>query len=434
MDKKFRISILLSLLFLWATVSQLPASAQSLGDSFSSNSNANFSTGSLDNDVFGDDTPASPGLSNAEIAQRVESFAKSLPNEEKAIYGILDHLLRLRVEHWHYPNLSKLSIWMGECQAALHKAAGINDKTEYQNSFHNRTPSEISRTLQEKHQTDDCYNAWLKAYNAVLSYLPHNSGEEQEPHLSQSRAAAQKAIELAESICHFSSPATELLPPNPHQNNPPPLAPQRPGSRPASQSPLVLKGRTATEAHFEQVKEIIGRLPPNIQQFMRNHHVRVVATNKVIDERPDAQGVRPRGWTRYSWESADASYDKSTNRVLAGDKYLVVKTWQHSYRVDSVVRHETGHSIDHNMGDFSHNNPGFIAAYNKEAKTIPDSDESVLNYVLQDGDSGREEAFAEMFADINGRSVAGGPAVQFLIEKYFPDTITVVRNAMRSLR
>jgi len=233
----------LCLFFVFAAFAQLPCRAQTLNDSFgSSTSDQRLAPAPLDssaNDIFSNNTPASPPLTYEEVNQRINTFAQSLSNDPKALYGTLDQLLRKRLDNWHYPNLSRLSIWIGDCQAALHKAGDINDKIEYQNSFHNRTPQEVRHTLEEKHQIDDCWNAWLKAFNTVMTLLPHNRTEEEEPRVSESRAEALKAIELAETICHLHPPSTMQTPPLPPSSSDhlPPLAPQRPVLSPTNPSP-----------------------------------------------------------------------------------------------------------------------------------------------------------------------------------------------------
>jgi hypothetical protein len=171
--------------------------------------------------------------------------------------GMLDRLLRQRLDHWHYPNLSKLGIWTGYCHAILDKAAASNQKKEYQNSFHNRNPQEMRRTLDQNKQINDCWYAWLEAFSEVLRLLPHNAWEETEPTSSEHKAEALRAIEKAEATCRFHA-VPGLTPPG-HM---PPLAPQRPssgqltgtGKQPGSSSstkpgtpPRVLQGHTSVD-------------------------------------------------------------------------------------------------------------------------------------------------------------------------------------------
>lgn len=424
---------LLILLVAFIAIVQLPGNAQNLDDSFGSDTSGSFDV--LSYDIFNNDTPSSPGLSSEEIRKRIDSYTRSLPGDPKSLYGVLDGLLRKRLENWRYPNLSKLSVWSGYCQGVLDKAVSINNRTEYQNSFHNRTRREISRTLQEKREIDDCWNAWLKAYNAVLTLLPHNKAEEEEPRSSQNRAAAQKAIELAESICHYR-PLT-ALPPPPQDggDKPPPLAPQRPvPALPGPQQPIVIRGRIVSNAHFERVKSIIDRLPLNIQQFMRNHRIKVVATDTVVGQHPELRGVRPpdypAGWT---WENSDGTYFRPTSEVIIADRILIGREWQRGPRVDSVARHETGHAIDHHMGDFSHRNEAFIDVYNRERASVSGSVRDSLRYVLRPCGRGQEETFAELFAVLYGGS-AGSEQNQRLLETYFPKTLSLMRSTMNSLR
>jgi len=230
-------------------------------------------------------------------------------------------------------------------------------------------------------------------------------------------------------------PATNMPPPpHTHSERQPPISPERPSSVPStSRQPIVLRGRIVSNAHFERVKIIIEHLPPNIQQFMRNHQTKVIATDTLIGQRPELYGVQPRAWGGRTWDNSDGEYDKSRNEVIVADRALVGQQWIPSMRVDSVARHETGHAIDHNMGDFSHHNREFINTYNREKSRIPRTVRESLNYILQRGDAGREETFSELFATLYG-GAAEGQQNQHLIETYFHETLTLIRSTMSSLR
>jgi len=207
---------------------------------------------------------------------------------------------------------------------------------------------------------------------------------------------------------------------------------------------LVLKGSTVSNAHFTRVQNVIKGLPPNIQQFMGNHHVKVIATDTVVNERPGEKGVHPRGWlTGLTWDNSDGTYDKNSNEVIVADRYTLGGKLVHSDRVAAVAHHESGHAVDHNMGDFSHKNPQFLNTYSKEKGELLSAAKSHdpaataattgLSYILQYGDPGKEEMFSESFAILNG-GAASGSAAQQMIERYFPNTIKVVKDAMTSLR
>jgi hypothetical protein len=95
------------------------------------------------------------------------------------------------------------------------------------------------------------------------------------------------------------------------------------------------------------------------------------------------------------------------------------------------------------MGDFSHNNPQFLSAYNKEKGALllaashhdpaASAAASSLSYILQNGTPGKEEMFSESFAILNGGAASSAPT-QHMIQTYFPDTVKVIKNAMTSLR
>jgi hypothetical protein len=417
-----------------AVINQPPVSAQNSYDSFNSNSADQGSmsgSAGMGSDTFSDDSASSSQLTTVEINQQITTFSRSLPNDPKALAGIIDQLLRKRLDNWHYPNLSKLTVWTGDCSAVFLKATVVNNNTtQNQDTFQTGTTGNASQTEEQKREASDCWNAWYKAYSTVLGLLPHSSTEELEPYAAPRKAAALQAIELAEAICN-SHQQTAVPPPPPggagHHGT------SAKGNVPASVA-IVLRGATTTDAHFNKVKTTIGNLPANVQQFMRNHHVKVVATDTVVAQRPDLHGVHPRGYAAgWTWDNSEGTFDKPHNQVIVGARLVNGGVLQNSPRVEAVARHESGHAVDHSMGDFSHNNHTFVDTYNGEANApMTPADEEAMHYILQDGEAGPEEAFAEAFATIYGGAAAGAP-IQHLMEHYFPHTIATVKHAMDTL-
>jgi hypothetical protein len=177
-------------------------------------------------DIFGRETPSRLGAPNHEISRRISDFAGSLPDEPKGLMGSLDQLLRQRVNDWRNPDLTELGVWSGSCRSILDKLANINNQADYKDSFRNRSTQEAWQTLQKKRASDNSWNAWQRAYSEVLTLIPHNRAEAQDPIAYRQKEEALRAIQDAE-IRSGIVPSDKALPMIPNNGSMPPVAPQR---------------------------------------------------------------------------------------------------------------------------------------------------------------------------------------------------------------
>jgi hypothetical protein len=408
--------------------------------SFSSDSG--MSSGGLSDtdmtDLFGEDTVTGFQMNNDAINLRAEVFVRSLPNNLHSLYGILDQLLRGKLTSWHYSNISKLSIWINYCRAVLGKAEGLC----YQNGGRDRFNSNTGNQLSDA-RTDriTCWRAWSAAYNAVLTLSPHNRNEEQEPHRSQSQAEAEKAIELAETICNFHKTPRVLAAPPEQQtptsdrNSMPPAAPPRGTIWTAPEpSKLVFRGKNVSTAHYERVKNAVDKLPANVQQFLINHKIKIMAVDTIATEHPELKGEHPPAHPKGStWENLDGAYLSSTDEVDISSRVFLTRKWQPTSRVEAVLYHELGHAISDKSNNFSGNDKTYLDAYNEERSTLSDSDRVQLHYFVTPlNRNGRYEMFGELFALQYGTVPSGAESQKLLIEK-FGKTLNVVKNLTDSL-
>jgi hypothetical protein len=295
-------------------------------------------------------------------------------------------------------------------------------------------------------KTSPCLHMFKQAHELTIHFVKENqeywktrgNQESDEWERIQEEGHVASALLNRAYACtnadQFGSNSNDLIPPAPPRSGAtcqPTFAPQRPPLQ-----PLVLRGKAVTEEHFKRVTRVISNLPPNIQQFIRRHRIRIIATDTVVGEHPEWKHVHPadypKGWT---WENSDGIYVESRNDVIVASQWLVKdeNKWKPSLRVDSIARHETAHAIDLHMGYFSQNNREFIGTYNREAKKLPASVLESLWYILRPDGRGQQEAFAELFATLYG-GAAQGPQNQRLMETHFHDTLEVVRKAMNLLR
>ena len=201
---------------------------------------------------------------------------------------------------------------------------------------------------------------------------------------------------------------------------------------------LVTQGAEANRDHALKVEGAIEQLPPNVQHFLETHKIKIVAARAIIDELPGLKNDHPRDWPNgKTWNNVEGTFRTDRNEVVVSEFVLGAdQQWHPNSRVDGVARHETGHAIDHALGDFSIKDPNFIAAYNKEAANLPPDVKKQLNYILQPGYAGRQEAFGELFATLNGGAsldVTGSQTYSNILRKYFPETLKVIQHKMESI-
>jgi hypothetical protein len=107
-----------------------------------------------------------------------------------------------------------------------------------------------------------------------------------------------------------------------------------------------------------------------------------IVDGPVTDVMTELRGVTPRGWPDgTTWDNVPGLHDPSTNRVILGG--------QGAHGSGSLAVHETGHALDHAMGDAS-DSVEFRQLYDKMGTTNP--------YLAQPGVAGRQETFAEGLA------------------------------------
>jgi type VI secretion system secreted protein VgrG len=163
---------------------------------------------------------------------------------------------------------------------------------------------------------------------------------------------------------------------------------------------------SADQADAELVAQELARMPLEDLQFLdENGHRVVVCRGSVTEYRTDLAGVRPRGWPEGStWDTVPG--------LNAGDE-TVVATVGHGTEAGAhvpqsgeghgsynMVLHEAAHGLDSHGGGRS-NDADFLAARTADAGNLED-------YLSQDGVAGRQETFAETYAQYHG----GDPTLQ----------------------
>ncbi|HNG19750.1 MAG TPA: hypothetical protein PLI59_11280, partial [Candidatus Obscuribacter sp.] len=154
----------------------------------------------------------------------------------------------------------------------------------------------------------------------------------------------------------------------------------------------------------------------------------------VVEHDLRIQNTAPRGW------GSDSSW-KESPAVCSGTKVIIAQ-----YKLNSstgeyvtteteigVVRHETGHAIDHCLNGFS-TRESFRHAYYLDEARVPDELRGRLAYFLQKSTSGPSEVFAELIC-----SRLGGETDNYrkesgdLVYKHFPLCRKEMENLLAEL-
>ncbi len=197
-----------------------------------------------------------------------------------------------------------------------------------------------------------------------------------------------------------------------------------------------------SQKFVNQVAGTMDKLPEGTRRFMTDENLRVRVAKQVTDLDPTMKGQRPGGWNSGTWDNAEGYYWRKDGAVVSeymqNNNGALVK----SNRIPGVTRHEIGHGIDDMLQRYSKNlqkfsgNPEFEAAWKADYSKIPTNIATKDNmwYYLQlttDPKRGASEAFADLFASING-GAANASETQMLL-RYFPRTTKVIQDVLSKL-
>lgn len=167
---------------------------------------------------------------------------------------------------------------------------------------------------------------------------------------------------------------------------------------------LTSAGGTGSQKDVELVAAEVARVPAPILEKAKAAGLRFVACrDSVTDYCTELKGVKPRGWPPgATWDSVPGVYDPtrrvvvvSTAKSSGGGRHVPGPGEGHS--AHNLALHELGHALDYlkAVPDARSSGRTFDAAYDADRKSLEKLKET---YLLQSGDAGNEESFAESFA------------------------------------
>ena len=106
---------------------------------------------------------------------------------------------------------------------------------------------------------------------------------------------------------------------------------------------------------------------------------------------------QPRGWAEgKTWNDSDGGYISRKKTAVVAENTTAGKSQRSAF----VFWHELGHAIDHALGNYSHS-AAFDSAYRDDCDGLSEEERDSQSYFLQDGNAGKEEVFAEIYAALN---------------------------------
>ncbi len=202
---------------------------------------------------------------------------------------------------------------------------------------------------------------------------------------------------------------------------------------------IEVKGEVSGE-FINQVAGTMDKFADDVHRFMGDQDLPVRVGKQVTDINPALKGQHPDGWVGGTWENAEGFYQSGEGVGLA--EYVVNSKGNlvRSKRVQGATRHEIGHGIDDMLTPFSGNarwsqSPEFTTAWSADVAQLTPAQQARFDYFIQAHNPipgrGPSEAFADLFAAINGGSA--NQSETNIIMQLFPRTTQVIRQKITKL-
>lgn len=147
------------------------------------------------------------------------------------------------------------------------------------------------------------------------------------------------------------------------------------------------------------VKKWIVALPPGIKTLLEKSDMKIVITPTMIDSFPEGEYQEVRGY--------EGGTSKSCPGLYNGSIYLAEHTVDEGSNqvkpaidisdIEDTFKHETGHAIDHCLGDIT-TTEEYKHGYRLDTAHVPDNTAARIRYYLQMNETGWAESFAQLVA------------------------------------
>lgn len=202
--------------------------------------------------------------------------------------------------------------------------------------------------------------------------------------------------------------------------------------------PLLKRNANVSDAFAKEIAQQFTCVPANVRAALQRSGYHLTLSRTVPSAVPSTLGKQVRGYQRTTtWNNIFGMFNRGSKQVIMAEyaesegasPQLVTLT--DTRRRLGILKHECGHAVDEMLQNYSHS-AAFASAYNKGVARLSRAyDRQMLEYYLQAGDAGKEEAFAEVFAIACGNGCH--PDTDALLRRNFPELIALISRRIQSV-
>ncbi len=178
----------------------------------------------------------------------------------------------------------------------------------------------------------------------------------------------------------------------------------------------IIENQNASVTGVVSLRHSLHELPQNDLALLEAMGYRFKTARMLTDAAPHLKDKPVRGQPDAKWDNLEGVFIPSDKAIVVSQEYLSRGEQQvSSDRTDGVLRHEVGHAIDDALGRISRSEE-FRQSYEKDLRRINKKARlqeliglasakrkiSDLEYFMQEGETGRSEAFAELYGMLRG--------------------------------
>lgn len=197
-------------------------------------------------------------------------------------------------------------------------------------------------------------------------------------------------------------------------------------------------GTTFAKETTKEFQDVVSKqldvYPEKVKAALNNNGTSYNITDKLTNASPKYKNLRPAGWSKgATFDSVEALYDIDTKSIIMSETYKPVGKKVFAIttkdRIIGGLNHETGHAFNHSSVTkmVYSNQHKFKTAYAKDISKLSESDKLKNRFFLQSGARGRDETFAEIFANKMGKG-----AIKRDIRELFPNSTKYIDDLLKA--
>lgn len=192
---------------------------------------------------------------------------------------------------------------------------------------------------------------------------------------------------------------------------------------------------TASKEFRESVEKQIAAYPEKVKKLLNDNGISYKAGSNLTEMFPELKGTQPRGWPAGStWDPVRGIFHYETKSIAVVEKYTPLGSTKlksmSNESIKGVLNHETGHGFNRTISGGYSSTTEFKTAYTNDLRTIgtvESMQKKGIEYFYQGGSqAGRDETFAEVFADLMGTGSSDKN-----VSQYFPNCKVYIEDLLK---